>query len=510
MWLLRGLASGIGAIGFACVAQAGPGGVFDRLCIFEIPRELPPALGPIFPGCEVVDCCPGCPGPPLLDWRIRFEGGPLETISLDFARMPAEQIKKLQILKGNAQWVTPTQLRVGKGETLIRGFTQSAGAAQPAIVPRATIDDATKQRLIAAKNAFVAAQNRTVQSPIPKVRLRTKAAADQADTGSADIGRVTLAIDQLIGPLIVNRYGSRWGIRLCPDGSSRGGTEDTITLRNNTGGDNAVVLLDGRRSGGVCMDDQVYRPSTSVGVGNVLSNTPGCTSEVIVLSNDNAMQWQTPTTWTDAPSDDQAINLAPGLLNAPVTFWVMQGPFATTQARVVVDMVRANQLYNTMNCGVSFNTTVINNATANANTPALINANCGQLANLRTQIGYTAGQLNVYYLNNPGARGWSCGGDRNVVIIGAGADNESLAHEFGHAFTLAHTNTVAGMSPTNLMVTGGTGRNNITEGQCFRVNANPGSMLNVNGVRTGPTRTCADGTTGRACPALSLDVVPNR
>jgi hypothetical protein len=65
------------------------------------------------------------------------------------------------------------------------------------------------------------------------------------------------------------------------------------------------------------------------------------------------------------------------------------------------------------------------------------------------------------------------------------------------------------MSATNLMVGGGTGRNNITEGQCFRCNANGDSTLNTNGNRVGPTRTCADGTADAACPALSLDVAPN-
>jgi len=238
----------------------------------------------------------------------------------------------------------------------------------------------------------------------------------------------------------------------------------------------------------------------------VLSNG-ACPSEVISFSDDDAMQLtENVNAWTDSTGDLLKSDMTPDLLQAPLTVWVMQGPFATTQGRANNDVTRASQQYNTMNCGVGFTATV-NNATANINTAALLNSNCNQAANLRTQIGFTNNQLNVYYLNNPGARGWWCG--NNTIIIGQTADNESLAHEIGHAFTLAHTNTVAGMSAINLMVTGGLNRNNITEGQCFRCNVNQNSTLNTNGVRNGPTRNCPDGTTSVACPALTLDATPN-
>jgi hypothetical protein len=65
------------------------------------------------------------------------------------------------------------------------------------------------------------------------------------------------------------------------------------------------------------------------------------------------------------------------------------------------------------------------------------------------------------------------------------------------------------MPATNIMNGSGLARNSFTEGQCFRVNVNPGSALNANGVRTGPTRTCVDGAVSATCPALTLDVDPN-
>ena len=48
---------------------------FAKICLedlLEIPQEIPEIPVPV--GCEVVDCCPGCPGPPdFLEWRILVE-----------------------------------------------------------------------------------------------------------------------------------------------------------------------------------------------------------------------------------------------------------------------------------------------------------------------------------------------------------------------------------------------------------------------------------------------------
>ena len=100
--------------------------------------------------------------------------------------------------------------------------------------------------------------------------------------------------------------------------------------------------------------------------------------------------------------------------------------------------------------------------------------------------------------------------DRNTILVSTlYKDAETLAHEVGHAFSLGHSNLVPGLPATNLMHGAGVARNSLTESQCFRVNVNPGSALNVNGVRTGPTRTCVDAAISATCPALSLDVDPN-
>ena len=121
---------------------------------------------------------------------------------------------------------------------------------------------------------------------------------------------------------------------------------------------------------------------------------------------------------------------------------------------------------------------------------------------------FTANQLNVYYVNGA-FTGLNCIADRNIIVIGTTANNQTLAHEFGHAYSLGHTNNLAGFGANNVMVGGGASRTHFSEGQDFRMNVNPTSALNANGVRTGPTRTCPDATTSQNCPALALDAAPN-
>ena len=101
-------------------------------------------------------------------------------------------------------------------------------------------------------------------------------------------------------------------------------------------------------------------------------------------------------------------------------------------------------------------------------------------------------------------------------FIGTTANLGSLPHEFGHAYSLrpaaswGHSNGVAGFGNNNIMWGGGPGtRNHFSVGQSFRINTDTTSMLNANGNRAGPTRTCAPNTSSTTCPVLSLDSLPH-
>lgn len=457
-------------------------------------------------GCEAVDCCPGCPGPPIIDWRIRYTGEFVERVSLTFEGLPPEAARGLNI-RGEARWDGNT-LEVGKGETLISGFNPAGLGAAPVAVPRFAVNRQAMSALQAAadreaeqaEGGAAAPQDQAAQGQAPRA---------DSEAARKDAARFEFVIEQLSQGVVVNEFKFTGIFRPC----RRPQPGDRIDVNNNTTNDSTVTLLDARRPGNFCSDDQILRGNDIIGVGSAITNG-GCNSEIAVFSDDNAMLMLTPVNnWTDPTGDLVPANLT-GLLQAPVDIWIMRGTFANTQARATTDMARANQLYNTMNCGIGLTTGAVNDATADPDTAGLLTSDCGNAANLRSRIGFTNGRLNVYYLNEAGARGWWCG--NNTIIVAASADNETLSHEFGHSFTLDHTNDVdfngdgvPDFGSNNVMWGGATGRNSFTEGQCFRCNLNTGSTLNANGVRAGPTRACADSAISATCPWLALDATPN-
>ena len=448
-------------------AYAGHLELYRRFCLEELVPVIDDPRIHVPVGCEVVDCCPGCPGPPI-DWQILVQGDPLRAVDLVFENLPGATREKLKIT-GSAKWIDNNTLRVSAGRAVVSGFPADAG-----------------------------------NPPVAQVKFdvdRSKLSRPQpAGTGAQADRAVNLEIRQQLGGIIVNETIARYAIYPC--GPPPPPPTDRLRITNNAGGDSSLALLDARRASGCVNDEAMYLTNTR-DVGSVLSNGV-CNSEIAVFSTDDAMQLRTNVmSWTNALGDLTTVDLTPDVLNTPLSVWVMRGTFANTSMRVATDRARATQLYNTMKVGTIVSVAALRDATGDPDTPGLLNAACGSAANLRSQIGFDAGRLNVYYLNDPGARGWWCG--NNTIIVGSGADNESLAHEIGHAFTLAHTNGIAGISNTNLMITGGTGRNSITKGQAFRCNVNTTSTMNTNGTRAGVTRSCPDGTTSVTCPALSLN-----
>jgi hypothetical protein len=88
----------------------------------------------------------------------------------------------------------------------------------------------------------------------------------------------------------------------------------------------------------------------------------------------------------------------------------------------------------------------------------------------------------------------------------------TLAHEFGHAFALGHSDGFPGFGNNNIMWSTLTGlvQDHFSVGQAFRINVDDNSVLNVNGVRTGQdVRDCPPATTNERCPALALDSLPH-
>lgn len=463
-----------------------------RFCpeeFIEIPHLIEDIPVPV--GCEVVDCCPGCPGPPLVDWRINIDPTRFQGATLRFEGIDQRALAQLKI-EGNAKVNEKGEIALGSGEIKISGLPTEIGGRVPVgfVTPKAVekLDAAAAQDGDADKSA--------------------------GNSGSDKDGGIDLG--QYVGDFRVNSFRSRYYVRPC---RWLPGLEDKLRLTNNTSNDTAIAMLDDRTA--ACNNDVFTRTAGTAGMGNVLSNG-SCRSTVSVFSDDNAMSYEpSVTTWTDAIGDVHTVNLQP-IITVPVSVWIADNDQA---AQAADDFANANLLYNQNNTGIQFAPT-FNNVSGNAAAVTAIGTDCltafGNVANLQTLGVNTAGRLNVYYVDSA-FTGVNCGTgpgtvpiNRNMTFVGTASNLGSLPHELGHAFGLrpsgnaGHVNGVAGFGNDNIMFGGGPGtRNRFTIAQSFRLSTDTTSMLNVNGNRVGPTETCLPDVSSAICPALTVDSLPH-
>jgi hypothetical protein len=451
---------------------------FERLGIIKAPL--------IRVGCETIDCCPGCPKAPI-EWRILVEG-PLHEVSLQFENLAVSPAKLS--LQGPARWrAGTTTVVVGRGESRIRGLPGATTARTARARPQVHFD--------------TAAARRSLTGAVP------------AAAGGPSQAEARILIEQLVGGILVNERVILYRLRQCLVGPPRPLT-DRIALSQNASSDNAVVFLDARRSGG-CVNDEVNRGAALVPLGSVLSND-NCRSEAAVFSDDDAVQLvENVTVWTNALGDRLPIDLSPGRWQPTIDVWSTQDALLT---RAQNEMATADLLLNTNHAGIDVLARATHRLVTGANA-TIINTAAGDSWNVlgcrinsikSTPAIYNKDHLNVYFANQP-FTGFRC---ENVIMIGTEAEPESLAHEFGHAFSLSHTdekdydnNGANDFGPTNIMWPNVGERTTFSEGQCFRMTLNPTSLLNALGVRTsGPTRACPDAAgpwNDSSCPWIALD-----
>jgi hypothetical protein len=294
---------------------------------------------------------------------------------------------------------------------------------------------------------------------------------------------------------------------------------DKIALQNNIGNDNAVVLLDGKQSSG-CVSDGAYRGSTGVDVDNVLPSND-CSSEVVVMSDGNALEIVSPVSlWTEATGDQLTVDLKDPL-SLPLRIWSVHGDHQLVQQKAEAALTWANVAFGDSHAGIIF-PAEFTDKTGDAD-PAKSYAYCNLHMDIVQDIGYEPGKLNVYYVDrvleaSPTSVGVWCGtfGVGGIILMENTAPISILAHELGHALSLEHVDAVDldadGNSDfemwTNVMSMGSDPviTPTFTEGQAFRVNANELSFLNAIGVRRAVTRNCAEGDYNRMCPAVTLDL----
>jgi Metallo-peptidase family M12B Reprolysin-like len=291
--------------------------------------------------------------------------------------------------------------------------------------------------------------------------------------------------------------------------------QDQITLNNNSA--NPIgLLVDGKLAGSFVNDKTYVSPGSPALIGQFSAINGNKTNEIVAFSQDRPMAIYTNVPWTTG-NDNIVVSFANKIL-IPVTIWIVYGDVAAVTTKATSDLLTTSTIFGTERVGVDFSTVTFRDATANPLAPNYYNYDDNVMASsIKTDIGYVTGQINVYcvrslifsgaqYLN--GGQATFTGGPS--IAISSQSTTNVLAHEFGHLFSLAHTNSGAAtqwFDYTNLMSTNGSpGAAYLTEGQVFRMHINGGSVLNQTyNARPGqPTRFC-DGTSTTAtntCPGV--------
>jgi len=281
------------------------------------------------------------------------------------------------------------------------------------------------------------------------------------------------------------------------------GCQDTLQISGGSGNE-VGVLVDGQDSAGAVNDRGFLTSAASVGVGNL---TAGATNESVGFTNRRPPRYEA-TAWTGG-TDSLPVAFRPQI-QIPVTVWIVKGPFAAQRDHAIDACIQTSAIFNAERMGVAFSQFQIIDATGDPDAPshhAFPNGDLGDVvwAPLRNDIGFTAGRLNIYWVdtvNGSTSTGWSNFGAQ--IAMGRNTGDELLSHEIGHAFSLTHINGLATFDQTNVMHNASNTRAFLTEAQLFRAHLDPDSILNdIYNARPGETtRNCGLNTATATCPAI--------
>lgn len=484
------------ALAAAAAVGAGPASAWEitePVCIDDAlldPNVVKDLEIPL--GCELIDCCTDCPAGAPLDWQVTVEGKAVSAAQLRF--------EKARPRVDGAGRASERGVQLEVGTTRLYGLPPSPREG-PASSAQLTVS----------------------------LDPRVLAALDERSPGAAAADVVRVAVVQRLDGVVVNDFDL--GLTLSSCKAQPQTACDRVVQHSNTGADASVIQLDGRAPDGSCLDDAIFRATAAADVGDVKLKG-SCAEEVVVYSAGNALALLGDPAFQDPCGDEADVSLQP-LLEAPVHVWLsgtnapsLFGGGVDLAGLAAVHVDKAIQLYDENKTGISFDATVKPLPGTIGGVASLALACTGIfklpgveeiLAALQISPAYVPGEFNVYYLDLGifSFTGANCSTDRNVIFVSSAASETTLAHEFGHAFSMhgdestgGHTNGHAGFGEENLMwVNGGSARTQVSLGQAFRMSLDSASLLNVNGVRSGPTRSCPLLSSGPACPPLARDWV---
>lgn len=281
------------------------------------------------------------------------------------------------------------------------------------------------------------------------------------------------------------------------------GCADTVVLSNDSGNEHGL-LVDGNTSGSDASDQTFVSAATNIGVGS--QSAAASSNEVVAFTNRRPVAIETPVPWT---SGADAVNLPfNDEIVIPVKVWIVKGPFASQQTRAIDACVTTSSIWNSERMGVRFGPFEIVDATADPDAPTYYAFTCALKNGIESDIGKTAGRINVYYVDTVdggSGRGQACQIGSDFVAMGSATNDELLVHEFGHDFGLLHIDGQATFDQTNILHSASSSRQFITEAQLFRAHLLPSSALNfLYGARPGePTRVCGHNADTPECPRIN-------
>lgn len=170
--------------------------------------------------------------------------------------------------------------------------------------------------------------------------------------------------------------------------------QDQITL-NNSSGNPIGVLVDGKLAGSFINDKTYISPGSPVLIGQFSAISGNKTNEIVAFSQDRPMAINPNVPWTTG-NDNIVVPFANKIL-IPVTIWIVYGDVAAVTTKATNDLLTTSTIFGTERVGVDFSTVTFRDATANSLAPNYYNYDGNvMVSSIKTDIGYVAGQINVY------------------------------------------------------------------------------------------------------------------
>lgn len=264
--------------------------------------------------------------------------------------------------------------------------------------------------------------------------------------------------------------------------------QDQVTL-TNTSANPVGLLVDGKLNGSFVNDKTYVSPDSPALIGQFSAPKGNQKGEIMAFNQDRPMAVYTPVPWT-LGNDNITVPFADQIL-IPITIWVVYGDYNSVSTKATNDVLTTSAIYGAERVGVDFSTVTFRDATANPQASKYYDYDYYTMGvGIRTEIGYTPGQINIYYVRSLDWGGTTlytnAGEARNEngpwIVMGSAAMTTVLAHEIAHNFGLWHVHTGAAtpwFDFSNLMSTNGSpnGRS-LTEGQVLRMHLSSNSVLN--------------------------------